>query len=216
MCVDRVAPEKSQLPSDFHTLSIGNLKHERQGVFMNEIWKDIPNYEGIYQVSNLGNVRSITYQGTPKIRVLKIKYHHSGYSMVTLCKNKIHKNIYIHVLVAKCFISNPLKKPCVNHIDGNKSNNNVSNLEWVTHSENTIHSINKLNHPPFSAKGKLGANHHSSKPILQYSLDGEFLKRWDCMSDVQRELNVKVCSIVNCASGRQKTSHGYIWKYEGN
>lgn len=183
---------------------------------MQEIWKDIPDYVGIYQVSNLGNVRSITYQGIPKIRILKPKYHHSGYVMYTLCKNKVHKNIYAHVLVARSFIPNQNNKPNINHIDGNKHNNVLSNLEWVSRSENTLHAIKYLGHNPFSAKGKLGAKHHASKPILQYSLDGELLKRWDCMSDVQRELNIKVCSIVNCASGRQKTSHGYIWKYEGN
>lgn len=132
----------------------------------NEEWRDIPGYEGYYQVSNRGRVRSIDrttmaisswdnkmiyrhYRGSIK----KITLKSLGYMQVTLAKEGLHKRELVHRIVALAFIDNPLNKPEINHIDGNKSNNEVDNLEWVTSSENQIHANNVLgcqageNHP---------------------------------------------------------------------
>ena len=117
-----------------------------------EIWKTIPNFEGIYEVSNFGNVRSLKrkVQGLNDInqmfkgKVLKPGINR-GYKRVTLSKANKLKKFSIHRLVASVFLDNKFNKPCVNHIDGNKSNNNLLNLEWCTYSENEKHSYNVLN-----------------------------------------------------------------------
>ena len=110
---------------------------------MEEIWKDIEGYEGIYQVSNLGRVRSLdrkVWNYTKKGRILKSHSNGHGYQNVSLHnKNKIEKHAYIHILVAKAFIPNPENKKEVNHKDFNKENNCADNLEWVTREENKKH-----------------------------------------------------------------------------
>lgn len=119
-------------------------------VVMEEIWKDIPEYEGYYQVSNLGNFRSlpriIKYKssGTRKYpsKYLLTETTKDNYQRIVLMKEGIKTRFQAHRLVALAFIPNPENKLCINHIDGNKSNNVVSNLEWCTYSENTIHAIN--------------------------------------------------------------------------
>ena len=111
-----------------------------------EIWKDIEGYEGLYQISNLGRVRSLA-RATTSGKVLKQMKKH-GYMNVCFSKNNVDKYFRVHRLVALAFIPNPENKPTVNHIDGNKANNNVSNLEWATHSENETHSYRSLGKKP--------------------------------------------------------------------
>lgn len=113
-----------------------------------EIWKDVFGYEGIYQVSNFGNVKSIdrivTFINGKEVFFkgvyLKKSFDRDGYIHLSLTKNRVSKNYFVHRLVAISFIPNILNKPLVNHIDGNKSNNIVSNLEWSTLSENRQHA----------------------------------------------------------------------------
>jgi len=108
---------------------------------MNEIWKDIAGYEGLYQVSNLGRIKSLPRNGTINLeRFIKPRVD-SGYERVWLSKNNKTKPLKISRLVAMAFISNTYNKPEVNHIDGNKLNNCVVNLEWVTKSENIKHAF---------------------------------------------------------------------------
>ncbi|MBQ6004894.1 MAG: NUMOD4 motif-containing HNH endonuclease [Selenomonadaceae bacterium] len=106
-----------------------------------EEWRNITddnvNYGGKYQVSNFTRIRSL-YRG--KVRIIKPDIIHTGYLRVTLYKDGKTKSYYVHVLVAKAFIPNPENKPCVNHRDGNKQNNAIDNLEWVTQSENARHA----------------------------------------------------------------------------
>lgn len=118
---------------------------------MNETWKDIPGYENIYQVSNIGRVKRLAYWHKVKLhnvnntfrqeRILKISLNTSGYKQAYLCNNYIGKSIAIHRLVASAFIENIDNKKQVNHKDGNKLNNNVNNLEWCTYHENLDHAI---------------------------------------------------------------------------
>ena len=116
-------------------------------MIQDEVWKDIEGYEGLYQVSTCGNIKSlpkIRRNGTgtyvQKERLLKPSNTSTGYKKVELCKDGKRKGFKVHRLVAIAFIPNPDNKPEVNHIDGNKINNNIDNLEWVTSSENTIHA----------------------------------------------------------------------------
>lgn len=181
---------------------------------MQEIWKDIVGYEGLYQISNFGNVKSLNYNHTHTSKLLVPKRHHSGYVMVTLCKNNIHKNKFIHILVANAFIENIENKPCVNHIDGDKHNNHVSNLEWVTHKQNTQHAIKtglRKNLTPL--KGLFGGSHPASKKILQFDINGNFIREWDCISVAANYYGLNSCTISNCCAFRKKSAKGYIWRY---
>lgn len=107
-----------------------------------EIWRDIPGYEGLYQISNYGRVKSLPkIRGRALVGERILKWHIlNEYPYVILCSNGKVKNIAIHRLVATAFIENPDNKPIINHIDGNKLNWDISNLEWSTYSENTIHA----------------------------------------------------------------------------
>lgn len=117
---------------------------------MIEIWKDIKGYEGLYQVSNLGNVKSLErYVTAPqnggkrllKEKSLKQSISKTGYYVVALSKNHVAMTKKVHRLIAEAFIPNLLDKPHINHIDGNKLNNDIINLEWATHKENTQHAF---------------------------------------------------------------------------
>ena len=113
-------------------------------VGVGEIWKDIPNYEGLYQVSNLGNIKSLfRYK-----KILKPIKNTLGYLKVSLYKNKKIKVFSIHRLVAETFIPNPNNLPEINHKDGNKGNNNVENLEWCTRQQNILHRFRVLKQEP--------------------------------------------------------------------
>ena len=108
-----------------------------------ELWKDVPGYEGLYQISNFGNVKSLERIDNSnhfhEEKILKQKIFRNGYWYVNLSKDGKHHNYHVHRIVAKLFVKNSLNKPQVNHIDGDKTNNNVNNLEWVTMSENIRH-----------------------------------------------------------------------------
>ena len=164
---------------------------------MKEEWRDIKGYEGLYQVSNLGKIRRLKYG---KCKILKLHSNGVGYINVDLCMNgkKITKKV--HRLVAEAFIPNPDNKPQVNHIDGNKQNNKVDNLEFCTLIENQQHAL----------KNKL----RTTKEILQCDLEGNVIKEWGCISECARQLNILNSNIVSCIKGRQKTAYGYKWKYK--
>jgi hypothetical protein len=107
---------------------------------MEEKWKDIKGYEGLYQVSNLGNVKSLNYRSAGKEHLISPGTDRGGYNILVLCKGKKAKSFKVHRLVANAFIPNPKNKEQVNHKDGNKQNNKVDNLEWCTCKENMHHA----------------------------------------------------------------------------
>lgn len=110
-----------------------------------EIWKQIEGYKGLYEVSNFGRIKSLSHiNNVGKLRpecILKNRLTDRGYQSVVLYNNGKPKSFRVHQLVGKAFINNPLSKPCINHLDGIKSNNKVENLEWVTISENQKHAF---------------------------------------------------------------------------
>jgi hypothetical protein len=130
-----------------------------------EIWKDVVGYEGLYQVSNLGAIKSISYKGKSKIRLMAIMVNAHGYNKASFSKEKCIKNVVIHRLVAEAFIPNNDNKPTVNHKDGNKLNNHVSNLEWATYLENNIHALSSGLRKP-SDKQKQSAKDTFSKKVI--------------------------------------------------
>lgn len=185
-----------------------------------EYYKPVNGYDGIYEVSTLGNVRSVTrkvghidHSITIKNRILKPYLGTNGYYVVTLSKKGKRHRFSIHRLVATTFIQAYNDKPCVNHKDGNKLNNEVSNLEWSTYSENNKHAY-ASNLKVGYWTGKFGKKHHNSKAVYQYSIQGIFIKEFDSIMDARRETGVNDTSISLCCRNRQKTSGNYIWKYK--
>lgn len=174
-------------------------------LYENEIWKDIKGFENIYQISNYGRVKSIIRYK----KLMKTALDKGGYLKICLTDSKHKKHtIKIHRLVAENFLDNIECKDQINHIDGNKLNNKVDNLEWCTQSENMQHAFK--NNLIFRGKGK---DSPRARAVNQYSLDGNFIKRWNCISDAMRELKVNTNNISTCCNGKRKTANGFIWKY---
>ena len=180
---------------------------------MQEIWKDIVNYETLYQVSNYGNIKSYHKNHIDKQPIiLKPILSTSGYYKITLHKNNKSKTHYIHRIVAEAFIPNPHHLPQVNHIDGIKTHNNITNLEWVSEQDNTLHAINmglRPTHPPV----KKGNNAPGCHRIIQYTTNMTKIKEWASIKDAAKHLGANPNSISKCLSGKAKTLYGYIWKY---
>lgn len=182
-----------------------------------EEWRDIEGYDGLYQVSNLGRVKSLKWN---KERILKLRLDSNGYLTVGLCKDGKLTTKIVHRLVAEAFIDNPENLPEVDHLSTVRTDNRVSNLSWCTRTENRRNpkSIEHYSECKKGEKapmyGKFGKEHNCSKPILQYSLDGELVGEWDCGMDVQRELGIKQQNISNCCRGKLKTAYGFIWRYK--
>ena len=192
---------------------------------MKEIWKPIKDFEGLYEVSNLGNVRSVDrvikfwnrYQYVDVLFKGKLLKQHNlrGYKSVGLWKNSKMHNIPIHRLVAKAFLENPLNKPQVNHIDGDKHNNRVDNLEWCTISENAKHAyrtgLKVIRDKQKEQIKQLGLQ--SGKKVIQKDLLGNIIKIFDSGRQASLELGISQGNISMCCNGYRKSVKGYIWEY---
>lgn len=180
---------------------------------MKEIWKDIKGYEGFYKISNLGNVKSLKRYVKNKNgkriveeKILTNYINNSGYYAVNLRKECAIDIKRIHKLVAEAFIPNPNNLPQINHIDGNKLNNNIKNLEWCDCSYNVKEAF------------RLGLNKHidfvKRKSILQYDLNNKFIKEWKSIYDAWKNTGIQRSCINKACQGKQKTAGNYIWKYK--
>lgn len=181
---------------------------------LKEEWKDIQNYEGMYQVSNLGNIKSVdridSKNGQRKGKMLKPYTAHNGYLKVTLCKESKTKHFAVHRLVAETFISNPNNYPYVNHKDEIKINNKADNLEWCTAEYNVNYGTRNermaksINCEEWSKKSK--------RKVNQYTLDGVFIKTWDSLKEAGEHYNISPTSISKACNGHYKQSNGFTWK----
>ena len=184
---------------------------------MQEIWKDIKGYEGLYQVSNLGNVKSLPrYTNNQYKNGLIMKPHnYSGYLRIQLRKNGNYKWFCVHRLVAMAFLKNYNSQLQVNHKNGIKDDNNLENLEMVTASENQLHSYRVLKNIP-SMKNHFGKNHVHAIKINQFDKQHNFIKTWDSIIEASNQLNIKASCICNNCKNRRKSAGGYIWEYANN
>ena len=165
-----------------------------------EIWCPIKGYESQYQVSDQGRVKSLKFG---KERIRKQVRIPKGYLQVQLWKNGEMKWYLVHRLVAQAFIPNPNNLPEVNHKDEDKENNSVQNLEWCDRKYNVNYGT-----------GIQRQAEKLSKPVLQYTKSGEFVKEWESAIDVQRNLNYSNSNISECCTGIRNSAYNFIWKFK--
>lgn len=191
---------------------------------MEEIWKDIPGYEGLYQVSNYGKIKSlgrktkIPYsERIEKEKILKLSKGKDGYLYFDLCKNSKIKRKAVHIIEAEVFLNknnfkykknedisnidyNELQ---VNHIDENKTNNYIDNLEWCTRKYNCSYGTRNER-----------VNEKRMRPIIQYDLDNNYIKSFSNISEGAKSINRSPGSIYKCLIGKTKQSGGYKWSFD--
>lgn len=173
---------------------------------MKEIWKDIKDYEGLYQVSNLGRVKSLVKKARLHEYILKVSFDRHGYEHIHLSKNGISKSLLVHRVVAQAFIPNFDNLPEINHKDENKSNNTVNNLEWCTHQYNSSYGTRTSRIIPKTID-------KTRKPVEQYDDMDNLIKVWYSMNTAARELNIPQQNISKCCLGQRKHAGGFKWKY---
>lgn len=169
-----------------------------------EKWKDIPNYEGLYQVSDYGEVKNVKRGMT-----LKQCKHRLGYLSVMLYKDGQPKRIMVHRLVAMTFLENPNLLGFVNHKDENKTNNRVDNLEWCTREYNL-----KYGTVPERISKKRGHGARKKRRVIQMDADGKIVMTWDSIAQASAETKTQRTSIFECCNGIHKTANGFMWSYD--
>ena len=175
---------------------------------MEEVWKDIVGYEGKYQVSNMGRVKSLNYHRSGKEQLLRPQGTRLGYLQIMLCKGGGCKLHYIHRLVLMTFNPNPdIENLEVNHIDEDKTNNCLSNLEWCTRGYNNTYNDR---HKKIAEKN---TNGKCSIPIVQLALDGKLVNVYKSSMEAEREGGFNNRHINSCCKGRYKTHGGFRWCY---
>ena len=171
-----------------------------------ETWKKIAGYEGLYEVSDMGRVKSLWHG---KEKILKPGKNTSGYLKVNLCKDSQRKTIKVHRLVAKAFIQNPQGLETVNHKDEDKTNNTVSNLEWMSLKDNINYGTRnkRVSETQINDKNK-------SKAVQMFDKStGELLATFPSLSEAERVTGIAHQSISQCCNGKLKSAGDYVWKY---
>lgn len=194
---------------------------------MDEIWRDIKGYEGIYTISNTGRLRSLdkkvgcAYGATRTFpgRIIEL-YTKDRYARARLADYKGNsKLMYIHRLVAKAFIDNPHDLPEVNHIDENKLNNNVNNLEWCDREYNNSYGTRLerqlKNHDYKKSAIKISETKRTVKysGIYQMDLEGNIIAKWKTIKEAVKYISASYYGISACCRGKARTTGGYTWRY---
>lgn len=190
-----------------------------------EIFRDIEGYEGIYQVSNLGNIKSLKYE---KERILKPTKNKRGYLQVNFYKSKKPKIYKVHRLVALAFLTNPDNLPCVNHKNECKTDNRLSNLEWCDSKYNINYGsrnqrmvgTRRINDPnnewckkAIKTKNKKGSV-NAEKSVVQLSKDGvEIINTYESTMEASRQTGINQANICKCCKGRYKSAGNFVWRY---
>lgn len=182
---------------------------------MEIVWRDIPNFEGLYQVSNLGQIKSASrkiFNGKgcyiSQDKILLQRKNKKGYNVVDLSKQCKNYHCLVHRIVASAFIPNYENKPQVNHKDGDKNNNMVTNLEWCNNSENQLHAY------------KLGLNKRTDKSgrkrksVQLFDLNGNLVNEFYSIAETTKWLKCAKGNVKLCCDGKRKTVKGFIAKYK--
>ena len=192
---------------------------------MHEIWKPIRNYEGLYEVSNLGGIKRLENDKNRKEKILKPYKNKLGYLCINLYRDNKVKQMYVHRLVAIAFIPNPENKPCIDHINTIRNDNRIENLRWVTYKENMNNELTKekLSGENSNNYGKprseeikkkisesqKGGKNPKARGVFCYELN----KSWDTSAEASRELNIDSSNITKCCKGKCKSVKGYHFCY---
>lgn len=189
-----------------------------------EIWKDIKGYEGLYQVSSLGRVKSLErvfYSGMNyKIKkfypekLIKISHYSTGYCYSVLCKNAVAKKFKVHRLVAMAFLPNPDGKPCIDHINGLRDDNRSENLRWVGAFQNmrNPHTVKSI------ARAKMGDKNPMKKkcrPVQQIDFEtGKIIAEYSGAKEAARQLSTDSGNIYRCCNGKKLKHKGFVFRYK--
>ena len=184
----------------------------------NEKWMPVKGYENLYMVSDHGRVLSLLRKANLKKRIyggnlIKINNQNNGYSSFTISDKDDKKTMLLHRVVCSSFKDNTENKPCVNHLDLDKSNNMLSNLAWCTYSENEKHSYKNGKKPVKSNLGNTGLKARDSKQVIRLDKDGNLTGIYESASLASKELKIGQGHISACCRGESKTYKGYVWKY---
>ena len=193
--------------------SIGD--HMNSVKMQKEIFEDIEGHEGIYQVSNIGKVKSLgrfdSHNHFLKELIFKQHINECGYCIVGLCKNGLVKQKRVHRLVGSAFVPNHENKPCINHKDGNKLNNYYLNLEWCTYSENHKHAYRVLGRKPHWLS-KFGENSANGIPVYQYSKENKFIAKFGSALEAERKTKIQASNIASVCKNKRKYAGEFIWR----
>lgn len=159
---------------------------------------------GIYQVSNLGRIKSLHKKNSDNF-IMKQSIKRTGYYSIRLKKNGMAKDFLVHRLVAKAFISNPNELPCINHKDENKKNNKVDNLEWCTHAYNNVYG-DRLQ--------KVSNTNKLRREVFQYDLKGNFINEYKSVTEAGKKNNIPISDVSSCCRGKYKRANIYIFKFK--
>ena len=171
-----------------------------------EIWKPVKGYAGLYEVSNLGRLRSLPRKGT-KGGIISATYSNTKhYAHVPLTKNAKGRTVSLHRIVAEAFIPNPENKPQVNHKDGNKRNNAVDNLEWATPEENMQHAFRT---GLKDTKAAVAANSRSVAQIIE----GKVIKTFSSVREAEKATGASNQNIIKVCQGSRRMAGGFEWRY---
>jgi hypothetical protein len=198
-----------------------------------EIWKPVVGYEGLYEVSNLGNVKAVekivghpTGQCRRPEKMVKLQNGSSGYAVVNLCKNGKPRTTRVHILVAEAFLKKPEGKCEVDHINRNRKDNRVENLKWCTHKENmnNINTIQYMKGDPNKSKSAYMAlaskiyngSSQAPKTIHQYTLNGEYIATYLSLHDAEAATGISRNSISKVIDKFERKAGEYIWSSQKN
>lgn len=172
-----------------------------------EDWKEIKGYEGLYEISSYGNVRSLNYKRTCQAKILKTRINRHGYEVVDLSKDGVRKTCQVHRLVAEAFLFNPEGFDTVDHIDSNKTNNHLNNLQWMSNGDNTRKAWN--DGLCFNVGKSLKHCNRPTKKVINLTTK----EIYDSITEAGMKSNIDRRRISDCCRHKQKSAGGFQWCY---